>query len=464
MKQSKILILTEGGTKIGYGHITRCSALYDGLQKRGLDVKFIINGDDQVKKVLFNKNYKIIDWRNEKYLDSLDLEDKIIIIDSYISSQNTYDYISKKAKVVVYLDDNNRLDYKNGILLNYGIYAKKLKYNILEFKKLLGMKYSVLREPFLECKVKKNKENIQNILITLGGSDVLNLTPRILKILNVKYKDFNKNVIIGNGFKNTEEIKMIKGERVKLYYNLDAKQMKEQMEISDLVISSGGSTLYELMAVGVPTIAIKVAENQERNIEYFKKEGIIIGLNEFNEKILNEKIEEIKEIKIRKIMSKKGQEKIDGFGVKRIIDVIEKNNFYLRRANMEDIKKVYELSNSDYVRKYSINKEKIEWDNHIKWYNEVLENPDKILYIVENNNGEFCGQVRFDLGETKNIISISLSKKIKGKGMSKWIVDRALREIDREMGIKKVTAYILDDNVASKKVFGNFEGKIDIFF
>ncbi|OQY09322.1 MAG: UDP-2,4-diacetamido-2,4,6-trideoxy-beta-L-altropyranose hydrolase [Fusobacteriia bacterium 4572_132] len=461
MKQSEILILTEGGRKIGYGHIIRCSALYDGLQKRGFDVKFIINGDDEVKKVLINKNYKIADWRNEKHLDSLFLENKIIIIDSYLVSQKIYDYISKESRLVVYVDDNKRLNYKNGIVINYGIYAKELEYEILKFKKLLGTTYSILREPFLECRVKNIKKEINNILITLGGSDVLNLTPKILKILNKKYENIKKDVIVGNGFNNIEEIQLIKDDKIKLFYNLNAQEMKEKMGKADLVISTGGSTLYELIAVGVPTIAIRVAENQKRNIEYFKKEGIIIGMNDFEKKILLEKIEEIKNIEIRKKMSKKGQEKIDGFGVKRIVDVIEKNNFSLRRATIKDIKKVYELSNANYVREYSTNKEKIKWNDHIIWYNDVLENQKKILYIVEVK-GEFVGQVRFDLSEIENVISISLSEKIRGKGMGKWIIDRALMRLEKEERIKKVTAYILEDNVVSKKVFENFDGEVDI--
>ena len=47
----KISVLTEGGEKIGFGHLTRCIALIQGFRgiRTRLEIKFIVNGDARAR-------------------------------------------------------------------------------------------------------------------------------------------------------------------------------------------------------------------------------------------------------------------------------------------------------------------------------------------------------------------------------------------------------------------------------
>ena len=47
-----VFILTEGGKKYGFGHVARCSSIYQAFNKKNISPKFIINGDDSVKSIL----------------------------------------------------------------------------------------------------------------------------------------------------------------------------------------------------------------------------------------------------------------------------------------------------------------------------------------------------------------------------------------------------------------------------
>ena len=64
----KIFILTEGGSKIGAGHVTRCLSLYQAFLELSYDIKIIVNGDEGIKKTLGNTNYLICDWLNNPNL------------------------------------------------------------------------------------------------------------------------------------------------------------------------------------------------------------------------------------------------------------------------------------------------------------------------------------------------------------------------------------------------------------
>lgn len=44
MVKKRVIIFTEGGQDIGFGHLTRCSALYDEIDKRGIEVVLVIYG------------------------------------------------------------------------------------------------------------------------------------------------------------------------------------------------------------------------------------------------------------------------------------------------------------------------------------------------------------------------------------------------------------------------------------
>lgn len=315
--ENKVYILTEGGHKVGYGHITRCSALYEELEKRECDVTFIINGDEEISSVLDNKKFVLKDWRDKDYLSNLLCEKDYVIIDSYLASEGIYEYIANKVKKSLYIDDNMRINYPKGIVCNPSIYGKELIYPQQEdVKYLLGIDYVILRKEFINVPEKKFNSKIKDILVTFGGSDITNTTPKVLKELRENYSQANKHVIIGKGFNNLEEIKNIADGKTFFYYNLNAEEMKNLMLKCDFAISAAGQTIYELLRVGIPFIPIQVADNQENNIKGLEKIGIIT-LNEL-------KIEELEVYLNLRKQEKRNVSEIDGKGSIKII-----NNLFL---------------------------------------------------------------------------------------------------------------------------------------
>ena len=181
----KVLILTEGGRNIGFGHITRCTALYQAFEEKGIIPEFIVNGDDSIIDLLVGKNYEIFDWIDEKerLLELIQNVD-IAIIDSYLADIDIYETISECVKFPVCLDDNKRLDYPKGIVVNGAIYTEELNYPVKKgVTYLLGPKYMPLRKEFWNVPEKEIKENIESVLITFGGDDMRNMTPGVLRLL-----------------------------------------------------------------------------------------------------------------------------------------------------------------------------------------------------------------------------------------------------------------------------------------
>lgn len=130
------------------------------------------------------------------------------------------------------------------------------------------------------------------------------------------------------------------------------------------------------------------------------------------------------------------------------------NNIYVRKARSEDIEEVFNLSNQDYVRKHSINKEKIKWDDHASWFNNTMQDHDSCFYVITDSIERFLGQIRYKIEKDKATVSISLSHLITGKGLSRPLL---LESIDKLLSEKKevtgIVAYVSEKNIASKKLF-----------
>jgi len=251
---AKVSILTEGGKDIGFGHITRCVSLCEAFEKKGIKPEFIINGDDSISKLLKGKKYRIFNWLKEKErLFNLICDANIGIVDSYLADSELYRKISEIVKVPVYIDDNKRLAFPKGIVVNGAIYAKDIDYvKDRNVTYLLGIQYMPLRREFWNIPRKVIRKKIESIMVTFGGDDKKNMTPRISKFLTDKYPELTKNIIISNGFKKIKKIKDLKDKKTNLIYSPDVKKIKKTMLESDLAISAGGQTLYEFARIGIP--------------------------------------------------------------------------------------------------------------------------------------------------------------------------------------------------------------------
>ena len=121
----------------------------------------------------------------------------------------------------------------------------------------------------------------------------------------------------------------------------------------------------------------------------------------------------------------------------------------IRSAEMRDMKDVFALSNEKTVRENSIHPEKITWDGHVKWFSEMVANPNCRFYIVETVNGDFAGQVRFQKNDACWIVSISVVAGFRGKGIAKGALKMAMT-LSR---LPRITAIIKEDNFSSLCLF-----------
>ncbi|MFA5074978.1 MAG: GNAT family N-acetyltransferase [Candidatus Babeliales bacterium] len=130
--------------------------------------------------------------------------------------------------------------------------------------------------------------------------------------------------------------------------------------------------------------------------------------------------------------------------------------FKIRLANNNDIKKVFDLANDTIVRQNSFHPEFINWQDHVKWFQKKIENKDCIFYIIEDQDNNFIGQVRFDKilqNQDVYLIGISIAKEFRGKGLASLVLKEVSDKLTKDYKAKKIYAYIKENNKASIKSF-----------
>lgn len=463
-----VFILTEAGQKVGFGHLSRCTAVYHAFVRRGVKPLMIINGDAGVSEYLKGVKHELADWLTDfQELLSRIAGADIVFIDSYLTDKAKYDDIASTVGLIACVDDYKRIRYPQGVVINGLIYAPQMNYPRAKGTNyLLGARYAFLRKAFWNVPEKKISPAVKNIFMTFGGSDFLELAPGTLRAVSVKYPDAAKTVVISQFYKNIEEIKSAADAKTKVIIDASDDQMKELMRQADVAVSASGQTLSELASLGVPGVAICVADNQRLNWKTWgargfaavqpKPDAIIRGLKKLESSSIRRKIS----LRLRRSIS--------GQGTFAIVDALLKKakalktgrkrtakRFAVRNVRSSDCRDIWLWRNTMFARRASFQPEAIPYENHEQWFRAKMSDRNSFLWIVQSGK-ERIGYVRHDIDGKKAVHSVLLNPQYYGMGVGASVIRKADEAYRKIKGTPEVIcAEIQDHHAASIKAFRN---------
>lgn len=129
----------------------------------------------------------------------------------------------------------------------------------------------------------------------------------------------------------------------------------------------------------------------------------------------------------------------------------------LKRASRKDCDLLFKLANDEEVRKNSFSSDKILYEDHIKWFNNKINSDKCIIFILKFKDNP-VGQVRIDIESEAAVISYSLDKNYRGKGLSVTMLSLLEEEIrNSNIDINKLVGFVKFENIISQKVFEKIE-------
>ncbi len=286
------VIRADGNERTGAGHLMRCLTVAEALAKEagGREEILFFCADELSAAMVRARGFEVrvfhTDYRHlEQELplwDKIGIIPDVILIDSYFVTEGYLRELGKRG-VTILLDDLQNRSYPVDGVINYNVYAEQAVYQKLyegtNTRCYVGGDYVPLRPQFTGCAYEM-REQVRDVMITVGGGDAGNITGDILQALGEEEQSRGErreicyHLVVGGLNPHLRRLEGAAAGNPLVVLHRDVRDMAGLMSRCDLAVTAGGTTVYELAAVGVPFICFSWAENQERLTAYVESRKI----------------------------------------------------------------------------------------------------------------------------------------------------------------------------------------------
>jgi len=279
-----IVFRADASVMIGTGHIMRCLTLADELRARGAECHFISrmlpghlgalierrgfavslldapSGDALSFDSTAHAKGAGVTWEQ----DLAETRELVTFADWLIVDHYSFDYrwqkgLADRAKRIMVIDDLADRQHFAALLLDQNLGRKETDYDGLvpnECNRLIGLGFALLRPEFgrqrNQSLQRRMNGELSHLLISMGGTDAIDATSAVLRVIH----------------------KARLPKRLRLSEVLvDVGDMARLMASADFSIGAGGSTTWERCCLGLPSIIVETAANQNGAAAAMQKAG-----------------------------------------------------------------------------------------------------------------------------------------------------------------------------------------------
>jgi len=346
LREMSMLIRTDGNTEIGTGHVMRCLTL--GLKWRevtGGDVRCVSAASSPpVERMLVENGIAVARLEGVAPGGSGDIRGtvglveetrpRIVVLDGYRFGGDFQSALRETGAVTLFIDDFVHADwYRAEYVLNQNVYARSDMYERRdpETRLLLGTRYALLRPEFREYRAKRGDvpERAGSILVTLGGGDPDNFTLKVMEALKRVPRSLSVTVVAGSANPHIDALNDAAGDMDGWRVLRGVRNMAELMAGADMAVSAGGTTSWELLCLGVPTVMLIIADNQRMTVEHLGRTGVAVNAGSARSVGVDELAEKIAALaddgRRRAEMRRRAMAMVDGDGAGRVVEVLAKH-------------------------------------------------------------------------------------------------------------------------------------------
>lgn len=350
----KVVIRVDSSYEIGGGHVMRCLAIAEELRQKGVDVIFLCRDypgsyASIIRKRLFRcmildakqspkgeaPNHETYNWEldAEETISKLCLinECHLMIVDHYGLDARWEHRVAQYSRAVMVIDDLANRNHEANLLLDQTAGRKVWEYEGLVNPNCsikCGVSYVLLRREFDQWRstsLERKRNGIENLMISFGGSDKHQFTLRAFQVLNqlISLRNASVTILLGPSFRGEDQVhSLISQSSMKCTVSKNSNNVAQMLSSCDLVIGAAGTSAWERCYLGVPSVMVAVAENQERSAGEISASGaaIILDGGIFFERDLAENLSNIYKSKnILHKLSQKSSSFVSQNGIEMIV-------------------------------------------------------------------------------------------------------------------------------------------------
>jgi UDP-2,4-diacetamido-2,4,6-trideoxy-beta-L-altropyranose hydrolase len=319
---SVIAFRVDASLQIGTGHVMRCLTLADAARESGAQCSFICRPHQgHLLELISERGHRAlvlpaleiagkfnhdgsahaqwlgINWAKDAHdtqqvLSLLMGKEQVdwLVVDHYALDMRWEQVLRPQTRRIMVIDDLADRPHSCDLLLDQNLGRKLGAYHNLlksETITLIGPQYALIRPEFVVLRSqslarREANQPLRRLIISMGGVDKDNATGQILVALQgcLLPSDLHITVVLGAQAPWRVQVQaQAKQTPWRTEVLVGVSNMALLMAESDLAIGAAGSTSWERCCLGLPTIQIVLAHNQEHIAQALSKVGAALMLS-----------------------------------------------------------------------------------------------------------------------------------------------------------------------------------------
>lgn len=487
----KLAFRVDASGTIGLGHVMRCLTLAESLSKIDAQVEFIcrehpgnliglLTGLSYPVKALpesgnshESSSARYASWLGatlhqdaQETIEALGAEKPDwLVVDHYAIDIEWEQLLKPHCGQLMVIDDLANRFHDCDLLLDQN-YSRDGESRYAEWlanspRLLIGSDFALLNSEYRKLrKLMPSRTGIvRRVLVFFGGTDRQNLSGMTLDALShPDLKHLLVDVVVGANNPHRALLEQQAGSRTGITLHEFQPGLAELIMQADMAIGAGGTTTWERMCLGLPSLIVLIAENQRPSTESLANDGLVSFLgnaDDVDSECIAEAVLEMISVDFPLAeLSERNQLLIDGFGTLRVRETMIPtgiDEIRLQAADPGDMAIYFNWANDMIARENSFNSDPISWAEHKDWFVGKLNSPKSHLYVLYARELP-VGQVRFDLEGEDVKIDYSLDKIVRGRGWGTRLLLLGMKQLEALKPLSLV-AEVKTANHASRSVF-----------
>lgn len=304
MAALNILIRADASQAIGSGHVARCLTLANALRGRGAEVLFacrelpghclgLITAQGW-PTVALPARYPgeacglgieaALPWEQ----DIAALQQRLpapaafdwVVVDHYGLDARWQQAARQWAPQVAAIDDLANRRHQVDLLLDQNLTASAAAYAPWvtgPCQTLFGPGFALLRDEFSTAAEPVLKPQVERVLVNFGGMDAAGQCWKAMQAL-LPFAQLQVDFVAGVDNPYWPQLAALAAARPLWRLQARSEQFGQLMKAADLFVGAAGGTTWERAALGVPTLCVAVAANQQANAELLAAAGAHVYL------------------------------------------------------------------------------------------------------------------------------------------------------------------------------------------
>jgi spore coat polysaccharide biosynthesis predicted glycosyltransferase SpsG/CMP-N-acetylneuraminic acid synthetase len=332
LRESRVLFRADGGPTIGMGHVFRSLAIADVLrgntraeiaflmsEAHAAGVRTVTDHGYDVRTVgpaLADCLERIRDFAPDILINDLPSLDE-----GYLRAVSHLD--TTTVNLVDTPDDLQSTEQYEHLIVSVMKQERETPESFYG-----GPEYAILREHF-RGRPKVVREEPRLVLLSFGGSDPQGLTVKAARALQSLPPTVELVAVTGPAFSDPRALELLLptlSRPLRVEREVGGDRLAELMLEADLMVGSGGMSVYEIAALGTPGLVLAQNEREDKRMSDFARKGTVryLGLGpDVGEDGIRAAVEDLlRDAAARRQMSARGREMVDGAGAARAAEAV----------------------------------------------------------------------------------------------------------------------------------------------